>query len=443
MFWPLPDRNAETAATMPGRSGHESVRTSGRRAWVKRRLRFWVKTEAFLTVGTGQPTGLVHFRRRNWHCGIWARFCQSRYGLPARRGWDLLTLGRAAAKDETAMIVFGRGLPVLAAARCSRPVAAQRSPARLHNLDDQPGMVPNETTAAAGPIPAAVIFYRTANPGHDHRPHLERFLYRSGTAALRYGIGVGRGSVAGLLKFRKQDGPTGPTTGNDRASPTCRASRPAAPASVGARALSRRHGLSHSRHNQPHTIGSAVSSAAPLVNNVIDLFERVPVGFKVVVRQRPEIYRARSGRLGHHTPARDFHARHFERASIGLALRRRGRRSLATSLRPARCEGARAQLSAASTPACRVLNPDAQGLERLRAISAARLQRHLRRSEKVKFVPLDASERFRIGRPQGRCSVAQLDLNCRMSSALAALRRGLSMTWAVVSVRRREGGHRA
>ena len=43
--------------------------------------------------------------------------------------------------------------------------------------------------------------------------------------------------------------------------------------------------------NQPQTIGSAVSSGCfRLVNNdVIDLFERVPVGTKVVVRQRPEI----------------------------------------------------------------------------------------------------------------------------------------------------------
>jgi hypothetical protein len=30
MFWPLSNRNADTAATIPGRSGQDKVRTSGR-----------------------------------------------------------------------------------------------------------------------------------------------------------------------------------------------------------------------------------------------------------------------------------------------------------------------------------------------------------------------------------------------------------------------------
>jgi lipoprotein-anchoring transpeptidase ErfK/SrfK len=43
--------------------------------------------------------------------------------------------------------------------------------------------------------------------------------------------------------------------------------------------------------NQPWTIGSAVSSGCfRLVNpDVIDLYERIPVGTKVVVMQRPQI----------------------------------------------------------------------------------------------------------------------------------------------------------
>jgi lipoprotein-anchoring transpeptidase ErfK/SrfK len=43
--------------------------------------------------------------------------------------------------------------------------------------------------------------------------------------------------------------------------------------------------------NQPQTIGSAISSGCfRLVNaDVIDLFNRVPVGTKVVVKQRPQI----------------------------------------------------------------------------------------------------------------------------------------------------------
>jgi lipoprotein-anchoring transpeptidase ErfK/SrfK len=43
--------------------------------------------------------------------------------------------------------------------------------------------------------------------------------------------------------------------------------------------------------NQPHTIGSAVSSGCfRLVNpEVIDLYERIPVGTKVIVRQTPQL----------------------------------------------------------------------------------------------------------------------------------------------------------
>ena len=43
--------------------------------------------------------------------------------------------------------------------------------------------------------------------------------------------------------------------------------------------------------NQPKTIGSAVSSGCfRLVNgDVIDLYDRIPVGTKVIVRQKPEL----------------------------------------------------------------------------------------------------------------------------------------------------------
>ena len=51
--------------------------------------------------------------------------------------------------------------------------------------------------------------------------------------------------------------------------------------SISVRTVYRIHGT-----NQPQTIGSAVSSGCfRLVNNdVIDLYERVPVGTKVVIR---------------------------------------------------------------------------------------------------------------------------------------------------------------
>jgi lipoprotein-anchoring transpeptidase ErfK/SrfK len=43
--------------------------------------------------------------------------------------------------------------------------------------------------------------------------------------------------------------------------------------------------------NQPQTIGSAVSSGCfRLVNSdVTDLYDRIPVGTKVIVRQKPEL----------------------------------------------------------------------------------------------------------------------------------------------------------
>jgi lipoprotein-anchoring transpeptidase ErfK/SrfK len=43
--------------------------------------------------------------------------------------------------------------------------------------------------------------------------------------------------------------------------------------------------------NQPQTIGTAVSSGCFRLTNpdVTDLYDRIPVGTKVIVRQRPEV----------------------------------------------------------------------------------------------------------------------------------------------------------
>ena len=68
----------------------------------------------------------------------------------------------------------------------------------------------------------------------------------------------------------------GAATGNDRA--------PTLPAAL----HGRRTGQST---NRPDTIGTKVSSGCfRLVNSdVMDLYDRVPVGTKVVVRQKPEL----------------------------------------------------------------------------------------------------------------------------------------------------------
>jgi lipoprotein-anchoring transpeptidase ErfK/SrfK len=122
----------------------------------------------------------------------------------------------------------------------------------------------------------------------------ERFLYliQSNTRAIRYGIGVGRDGFTwtGILKItRKNEWPdwTPPPEMIARQPylPRFMAGGPGNP--MGARALYlgqtvyRIHGT-----NAPDTIGHAVSSGCfRLVNSEIsDLYERVPVGTKVIVR---------------------------------------------------------------------------------------------------------------------------------------------------------------
>ena len=202
------------------------------------------------------------------------------------------------------MIKFGRGFLALLACITAlsflslAPALAQRD---YSTLEDQPGFVPAEAEEALQPqFQRQMVLYRTTEPPGTIIVHTsERFLYlvQPGGRAMRYGIGVGREGFQwqGLLKIsRKQEWPdwTPPPEMIARQPylPRFMAGGPGNP--LGARALYlgttvyRIHGT-----NQPHTIGSAVSSGCfRLVNNdVIDLFERVPVGTKVVVRQRPEI----------------------------------------------------------------------------------------------------------------------------------------------------------
>jgi lipoprotein-anchoring transpeptidase ErfK/SrfK len=172
---------------------------------------------------------------------------------------------------------------------------------REMNIGDQPGYVPNEAEEELSPeFKRTMVFYRTAEPpGTIVISTSERFLYliQGNGRALRYGIGVGREGFQwqGLQKIsRKQEWPdwTPPPEMIARQPylPRFMAGGPGNP--MGARALYlgatvyRIHGT-----NQPQTIGSAVSSGCfRLVNaDVTDLFDRVPVGTKVIIRQRPEI----------------------------------------------------------------------------------------------------------------------------------------------------------
>jgi len=168
-------------------------------------------------------------------------------------------------------------------------------------IEDQPGYQPSRSEEQlSGALQRQLVFFRTAEPAGTVVVFTsQRFLYvvQGNNRALRYGIGVGREGFqwAGLLKIsRKAEWPdwTPPPEMIARQPylPRFMAVGPGNP--MGARALYlgstiyRLHGT-----NQPQTIGHAVSSGCfRLVNDdIIDLYERVPVGTKVVVRHAPEL----------------------------------------------------------------------------------------------------------------------------------------------------------
>jgi lipoprotein-anchoring transpeptidase ErfK/SrfK len=169
------------------------------------------------------------------------------------------------------------------------------------SLPDQPGYVASAEEERLPPqFQRQLVLYRSSEaPGTIIVHTSERFLYvvQPNGRALRYGIGVGRDGFQwqGLLHItRKQEWPdwTPPAEMIARQPylPRFMAGGPGNP--MGARALYlgetvyRIHGT-----NQPQTIGSAVSSGCfRLVNgDVIDLYSRIPVGTKVIVRQKPEL----------------------------------------------------------------------------------------------------------------------------------------------------------
>ena len=173
--------------------------------------------------------------------------------------------------------------------------------AQGRDVGDQPGLIANPADEQLDPKwQRTVVFYRTAEqPGTIIVHTNERYLYvvQPGGRALRYGIGVGRDGFQwqGLLKItRKMEWPdwTPPEEMIARQPylPRWMAGGPGNP--LGARALYlgttvyRIHGT-----NQPTTIGTAVSSGCFRLTNpdVTDLYDRIPVGTKVIVRQRPEV----------------------------------------------------------------------------------------------------------------------------------------------------------
>jgi lipoprotein-anchoring transpeptidase ErfK/SrfK len=204
-------------------------------------------------------------------------------------------------KDETGMtmkrVSMVLGSLYLAAMLSSPGTAAQRT----LEIVDQPGYVPTpEEEMLPAEFRPQPVYFRTNEPPGTIIIHTEeRFLYvvQENGQAIRYGVGVGREGFEwqGLLTVsRRAEWPDWrpPPEMIERQPylPRFMAGGPGNP--MGARALYlgdtvyRIHGT-----NQPQTIGYAVSSGCfRLVNrDVIDLYDRIPVGTKVIVRQAAQL----------------------------------------------------------------------------------------------------------------------------------------------------------
>jgi lipoprotein-anchoring transpeptidase ErfK/SrfK len=195
-------------------------------------------------------------------------------------------------------LVLAALLLVAAAAQVNAQSSTQATK-DMEELGDQPGYVPNPTDEQLDiSLRRQPVFFRTTeSPGTIVVHTSERFLYlvQGNNRAIRYGVGVGRDGFqwSGVHRIsRKGEWPdwTPPPEMIERQPylPRWMAGGPGNP--MGARALYigatiyRLHGT-----NQPQTIGHAVSSGCfRLVNpDIVDLYARVPVGTKVLVRHAP------------------------------------------------------------------------------------------------------------------------------------------------------------
>jgi len=179
-------------------------------------------------------------------------------------------------------------------------LAATPGHAQQPDVGDQPGLLPDDSVELDPEFQKQAVYYRTTEaPGTIIISTTERHLYlvQPGGRAIRYGIGVGRDGFQwqGLLNITKKAEwpdwtPPPEMIARQPYLPRFMAGGPGNP--LGARAMYlgttvyRIHGT-----NRPDTIGTKVSSGCfRLVNaDVADLYDRVPVGTKVVVRQKPEL----------------------------------------------------------------------------------------------------------------------------------------------------------
>jgi lipoprotein-anchoring transpeptidase ErfK/SrfK len=202
-------------------------------------------------------------------------------------------------RESLSMIKF-RHLIWTVVAAIGLTLSASQSFAQQHDPGDQPGLIADDSVELDPEFRRTMVLYRTTEaPGTIIIQTSERHLYvvQGNGRAIRYGIGVGRDGFQwqGLLTIsRKAEWPdwTPPPEMIARQPylPRFMAGGPGNP--LGARALYlgatvyRIHGT-----NRPDTIGTAVSSGCfRLVNaDVTDLYDRIPVGTKVIVRQKPSL----------------------------------------------------------------------------------------------------------------------------------------------------------
>ena len=168
-------------------------------------------------------------------------------------------------------------------------------------LGDQPGYVPNPSEEELDIIfqRQPVFFRTTQKPGTIIVHTSEHFLYlvKGNGRAIRYGVAVGgvghQWTGIHRISHKKEWPdwiPTPETLARQPYLPRFMAGGPGNP--MGARALYigktfyRIHGT-----NQPLSIGHSVSSGCiRLVNpDIINLYDRVPIGTKVIVRHAPRL----------------------------------------------------------------------------------------------------------------------------------------------------------
>jgi lipoprotein-anchoring transpeptidase ErfK/SrfK len=173
-------------------------------------------------------------------------------------------------------------------------------PVGVLQIGERPGYVaPNDDTRPLGYERQYVFFYTTEPPGTLIINTSKNFMYLvlGNNRAIRYAIGVGRDCFQwqGLSKVSsKTEWPEWtPSPEALLRQPDWPRSMPGGPGNpLGARAIYLREaGYRIHGTNEPEIIGNVVSSGCFHLENsdIIDLYQRVPIGARVIVQQAPVV----------------------------------------------------------------------------------------------------------------------------------------------------------